>query len=241
MDFEKFKYQFHMTWHKRMKPFIESEECDKIYAQLKKDSKRGKMIAPESSKVFRCFKETPLDQVKVVLIGMSPYHTFKNSKPVADGLLMGCTSTGFIQPSLDQFYEALERELYNGLSMNYVKDPDLTYLAHQGVLLLNAALTVEKNKAGSHLALWQPFMKYLFEKVLFDKEIIVVFLGKDAAKLQRYMPQFTWTFTISHPASASYSFTEWDSEGVFRQINQILLDRSMDVIDWLNLGDNIPF
>jgi ribosomal 50S subunit-recycling heat shock protein len=65
MDWNKFSHQFDESWHNIIKPFIESEECDKIYAFLKKESARGKKIAPNSSDVFRCFKETKLSDLKV--------------------------------------------------------------------------------------------------------------------------------------------------------------------------------
>lgn len=233
MDFEKFKDQFHESWHDKMRPFIESEECDKIYGFLKKESKRGKKIAPLSSIVFRAFKETSLDDLKVVMVGMCPYHTLKNGVPVADGLLMGCSVTGSLQPSLDQFYGALERELYEGLNLEYEKTPDVTYLSKQGVLMLNAALTTEINKAGSHIAIWEPFTKYLFEQVLDTVNVPFIFLGKDAAKYQKYIPPFTWSFILSHPASASHKNTEWDTQGVFGKVNKILKDNNNYEIMWL--------
>ena len=113
MQWEKFKDLFHESWHLKMQPFIESEACDNIYKFLKAESKRGKNIAPLSSNVYRCFIETPLDELKVVMLGMAPYHTLKQGSPVADGLLMGCSTTGILQPSLAQFYGAIERENYN--------------------------------------------------------------------------------------------------------------------------------
>ena len=97
MNWDNFKNQFHESWHGKMRPFIESEECDKIYAYLKAESKRGKKVAPLSMHVWRCFKETSLDDLKVVMVGMCPYHTFKNDAPVADGLLMGCSITEQVQ------------------------------------------------------------------------------------------------------------------------------------------------
>lgn len=233
MDWNKFKDQFHESWHSKMKPFIESNECDEIYAYLKKESKRGKKIAPLSSDVFRAFKETSLDDLKVVMLGMCPYHTAKNGVPVADGLLMGCSVTGTLQPSLDQFYGALERELYNGLNLQYEKTPDVSYLSRQGVLMLNAALTTEINKAGSHLNLWEPFTKYFFEHVINTAGVPIIFLGKDAAKYAKYTPPFTWLFTLSHPASASYKNTDWDTEGVFGKVNKILKDNNNYEIMWL--------
>ena len=233
MNWELFKDKFHESWHVKMQPFIESKECDGIYDVLKKESKRGKKIAPLSSDVFRAFKETPYDDVKVVLMGMCPYHTIKGGEYVADGLLMGCSHTETLQPSLEQFYKALEKDVYDGLNLKYVKTPDVRYLAHQGVLMLNAALTTEINKAGSHIALWQPFTEYLFTEAIAVTQAPVVFLGRDAAKYTRFVAPFTWTFTLSHPASAAYSNTEWSSEGVFTNVNKILKDNNGWEIDWL--------
>lgn len=231
MQWEKFKDQFHESWHAKVRPFIESEQCDKIYEFLKKESKRGKKIAPLSSNVFRAFRETSLDNLKVVMMGMCPYHTSIGGEYVADGLLMGCSITGKLQPSLEQFYKAIERELYE--DVKHEKTPDVRYLANQGVLMLNAALTTEINKAGSHIALWEPFTRYLFENVLDTAGVPIIFLGKDAAKYERYVPPFTWSFTLSHPASASYKNTDWDTEGVFGKVNKILKDNNNYKIWWL--------
>lgn len=234
MNWEKFKDLFHESWHVKMRPFIESKECDDIYEFLKKESKRGKKIAPLSPNVFRCFRETSLDDLKVVMMGMCPYHTFLNDTPVADGLLMGCTVTGRLQPSLEKFYEGVENDVYDGLNLKYTKDPDVSYLARQGVLMVNAALTTEMNKAGSHIKLWEPFTKYLLEEVLSPTGVPYIFLGKDASVYQKYIPPFTWSFVLSHPASASYKQSEWDTEGVFTKVNKILKDNNNISIDWLH-------
>ena len=126
MNWNKFETFFHESWHSKMRFFIESEECDKIYEHLKKEAKRGKKIAPISSNVFRCFLETPLTKLKVVMVGMCPYHTERNGVPIADGLLMGCSTTGVLQPSLQNFYNGVEKELYNGLNLNANKSADVT-------------------------------------------------------------------------------------------------------------------
>jgi len=234
MNWELFKNQFHESWHVKMKPFIESEECDKIYAHLKERGRKGHKIAPLSSDTFRAFKETSLDDLKVLIMGMSPYHTFVNGIPVADGLLMGCSVTGRLQPSLENFYNAIEKDVYNGLDLHHVKTPDVSYLANQGVLMMNAALTVEMNKAGSHNKLWEPFIKYLLEDVLATTGVPYVFLGKDASVYEKYLPPFSWSFVISHPVSAAYKNTDWDSEGVFTKVNKILKDNNNLSINWLN-------
>jgi uracil-DNA glycosylase len=233
MEWKKFENLFHQSWWNKMKPFIESNECNEIYAFLKKESMRGKQIAPLSSNVYRCFKETPLDQVKFVMVGMSPYHTFKDNLPVADGLLMGCSTTGYLQPSLDNFYKALEKEFHRGLNLSYEKTPDVRYLANQGVLMLNAALTTEKNKAGSHIDIWEPFIKYLFEEVLNPLGVPFLFLGKDAAKYKKYTGIFSHTFVVSHPASAAYKGVDWDSEDVFTKIDTLIYENNGFSINWL--------
>lgn len=234
MQWEKFADHFDESWHAKMKPFIESDECDDIYKFLKKEAKRGKKIAPLSSNTFRAFRETKFNELSVVMVGMCPYHTFKNNEPVADGLLMGCSSTGYPQPSLDKFYDGLEVELYNGLNLKLKKNPDVSYLANQGVLMLNAALTVEMGKAGSHNAIWEPFMKYLLENVLNATGVPFIFLGKDAVKYERHLPPFTWSFALSHPAYASYKNTDWNTEGVFTKVNKILKENNNYKIDWLD-------
>jgi uracil DNA glycosylase len=73
----------------------------------------------------------------------------------------------------------------------------------------------------------------LLEEVLAVTGAPVIFLGKDAAKYQKYIAPFTWSFTLSHPASASYKQTDWDTEGVFTKINTILKENNNLSIDWL--------
>ena len=61
---------------------------------------------------------------------------------------------------------------------------------------------------------------------------------KEASKFKRYMAPLTWSFEISHPASAAYKNTDWDSEGVFTKVNRILIDNKKSPINWL---DDVPF
>jgi uracil DNA glycosylase len=172
------------------------------------------------------------------MVGMCPYHTFSNGEPVADGLLMGCSVTGRLQPSLEKFYDGVEKELYDGLSLKHVKNPDVQYLANQGVLMYNAALTTEMNKAGSHIALWEPFTKYVLEEIVTPTGVPVIFLGKDASKYEKYTNPFSWNFVLTHPASAAYKQSDWNTEGVFTKVNKVLKDNNNFHIEWL---DKVPF
>jgi uracil-DNA glycosylase len=173
------------------------------------------------------------------MMGMAPYHTLKNGSPVADGLLMGCSTTGILQPSLEQFYGAIEREMYDGLCAYCDKtNPDVSYLARQGVLMFNASLTTEINKAGSHMHIWEPFTKYVIEEILNPAQVPFIFLGKDASQYAKYANPFSWSFTTTHPASASYRNTEWESGEVFKMVNKVLKDNNNYQIEWL---DGAPF
>jgi len=235
------------SWADRIQPFFLSGGFDEIYERLKKDSARGKWIAPLSSNVFRCFKETSINDVKCIVVGISPYHTFtgwtnrflpnadvtKESKiiPVADGLCLSCSVTGRLQPSLLQWYSACEKEL--NYEEESVRNPDLLFLAKQGILLLNAGLTCEEGKPCSHNIMWEGFMKYLFEEVLVTNGIPVILLGKEASKLKRYIMPFTWIFELSHPSSAAYNNTQWDSKGVFQSMNKIIKESNNNLISWI--------
>jgi uracil-DNA glycosylase len=227
LDWELFSPLFG-SWANRIKPFFIKSGFDPIYAQLKSDRLRGKTICPLSENVFKAFKETPFEEVRAILCGFSPYHSLYNRKPIASGLLMDCSITGKLQPSLIKWYEELSR-IY---STEVKQEPDLSYLARQGVLMLNAGLTTEALKPGSHNTLWEPFMKFLFEEVIVTTGIPVVFLGKESLRLEKYLTPFTWIFRLSHPASASYSNSEWSSEGMFKEVNRILKGSNNFEIKW---------
>lgn len=238
MIWDKFKDHFDESWEPVVRPFIESNDCDELYAYLKQRGRERRKIAPLPALTYRCFKETPLHKMKTVLMGMSPYHTMRGTSTiVADGLLMGCSVTERLQPSLEKFYDGIEKDMYNGLNLHYEKTPDVTYLAKQGVLMFNASLTTEINKPGSHLKVWESFTKHILEFGIGPSNVPVVFLGKEAAKFKRWLSPMQWSFIVSHPASAAYNHTDWDTEGVFTKVNRLLVEDKKHAIKWLKLSD----
>lgn len=240
MLWSKFQDQFHPSWENKIKPFIESSECDKIYAKLKEESRRGVLLAPLSNLTFRAFKETPLDECRAILIGLSPYHSFINGSSICDGLALSCGITGKMQPSLSVLLDLWERELYDGLALDRYKNPDLTYLAREEkILLINASLTVPKDKAGAHCSLWEPFMEYLLSEVVGYTGIPVVYLGKEAAKLDRYVTPFTHTFPLTHPSYFARISQEMPSEGAFKKVSQIIKQNNGVEVQWLQKIENV--
>jgi len=232
LNWESFKEKLG-SWDRKFYPFYLSGGFDPIYKQLKLFSSIGKVICPESKNVFRTFSECPLDELKCIFVGLSPYHSLVNGQTIADGIALSCSVTNYPQPSLDQWYNAQEFELYNGICVPCIKNPDLKFLANQGVLLLNAGLTCEANVANSHGKLWEPFMQFLFEEAIPNVNVPIVFLGQQAAKLEKYISPFTDVFRLSHPASASYRSEVWNSEGVFKKLNTVFKERNNETIQWI--------
>lgn len=240
VDWSKVAHKFHPSWEGKLRPFIESEKYREIRDQIRAQTERGKKIVPVHTQTFRCFLETPLDEMKVCMLGLAPYHTLKDGKILADGILMSSSNVDHLPPSLVHFYNGMEKELYPDSETGILRRADLSYLCHQGILMFNASLTTEILKAGSHMKLWEPFTKYIFEEVLSTAGVPVVYFGEKAAKFSRYYNSLQWQFEVSHPASAAYgpSGTEWDSEGVFTKVNRVLKDYNNYQITWAEL---LPF
>ena len=239
MIWDNFKSHFHESWHSKIRPFIESEACDKIYAKLKEDGRRGVKIAPNSNLTFRAFQETPLNECRAIIMGLCPYHTFINGSPVADGLSLSCGITNKMQPSLTVFLDAIEDDVYKGLALDREKRADLTYLAKdEKILLINAGLTTSKDKAGNMVDLWEPFMRYILEEVVGYTGIPIIFLGKEAGKLEKYVTPFTHIFHLTHPSFFARLNQPMDHKNVFSTVSEIVRQNNGFIINWLPKIEN---
>lgn len=222
MNLKLFEGKIEKEWLDKLAPFLQSEKFDDIMVSLKKEAALGKTICPESKFLFRAFKECKYDDLKTVIVLQDPYY----QKGVGDGIPMSCSNTNKLQPSLQMWYKEIERTIYNGKMLTpHAYDPDLTYLANQGVLLLNAALTVEEKIPRSHTTIWKPFMEYLFRDILsvYNSGLPIVFLGATAAALETYVAPFLhYTKTVEHPAAASYQKREWNSDDMFNWVNHFI-------------------
>lgn len=225
MDYEKFKMLLG-DWGEKLRPFIESKECDILYAKLKEEVKKGKIICPLGNEVYRTFLETPISELKVVFMLLDPYPRVINGIRTADGIAMSCSHTKNLQPSLELFYDGIIDDLYKK-DKEFVPEKlnDLKYLCNQGVMMLNTALTVEKDITGSHTKIWRPFMKFLFEEVFnkMGRRLIFVLCGKESEKMEGFIdPLQHIILKREHPAFAARQERKWKHEKVFSQINWIL-------------------
>lgn len=234
LDWNKFAPLFG-TWAPKIKPFFDNCGFDPIYSFLRGQAQAGKQIAPASMHTYRAFKETPLDELLCVIVCQDPYFKFVNGSPVASGVAMDCSITARPQPTLQHFYDGIETELFDGLNLNYINTYDLSYLTSQGVLLLNAALTVEKDKPGSHVTIWQPFTTFLLKEVIGPTGVPILFLGKEAAKLAPLVEKTNHVYKLSHPASAAYTGNKWDTKGTFTQMSRDIYKNNKESILWLHV------
>lgn len=231
LDFESFKPKFG-PWADKFKPFIESKGMWDIMQKIKTDSMR-EVIVPKSSDTFRAFATTQPHEIKVIFVLMDPYpRKYRTGGFQATGIAMDCSNTpdGRLQPSLEFFYDAMERELEKKVDRN----KSLLYLHEQGVMMYNSDLTCKLNKTESHSGYWEPFQKYFLEEIMYGTTgIIYVLCGKASQKLKRYInPLGNYIFELSHPSSAQYGSGVWDSKGIFLKINRILKENNNLQVFW---------
>ena len=183
-------------------------------------------IYPAYKYIFNALNLTAYQDVKVVILGQDPYH----GPNQAHGLSFSVKEGNKLPPSLKNIF----KELTNDLSINHPSSGDLTAWANQGVLLLNAVLTVESGKANSHKNKgWENFTDTIISK-LNDKEHPIVYILWGAAAQQKIkLIDTTKHFIIKsvHPSPLS-SYRGFFGSKPFSKTNQILHDLNLPEINW---------
>lgn len=208
-----------------------SEEFDKPYMKelgnfLRAEKAAGKEIYPPGPLIFNALNSTPLDQVKVVIIGQDPYH----GPGQAHGLCFSVQPGVPTPPSLVNIYKELKRDL----NLDIPEHGYLQSWAEQGVLLLNTSLTVERANAGSHAKQgWQFFTDRVIE-VVSERQDKLVFLlwGSHAQSKQRLIDATKHLALRSpHPSPLS-AHRGFIGNGHFSRCNQFLTQNGQQPIDW---------
>jgi len=232
LNYDEFAGMFGGFWAERFRPFIESKEMYDIYRRLKTDSQKEKIV-PKSDDVFRAFACTDPNRIRSIWYMMDPYpKRYRNKAYQATGIAMDCKNSpdGKLQPSLEKFYEGMEKDLGKLVD----RSPDLEYLLEQGIMLTNTDLTCKLNKTGSHRKVWEPFQKFFLEEIMGGYSgIIYVLAGKESHRMEKYiMPVGNYIFKIDHPVTASYSNTDWNCDHIFTKINKLLKENHNEKIYW---------
>jgi uracil-DNA glycosylase len=205
-------------------------EFDKPYFELLTDfvrhAYRTTQCFPPAGQIFRAFDLCPFDKVRVVIIGQDPYHDVNQ----AHGLCFSVQEGVKIPPSLENIYKELNRDLGKPIPSS----GNLTHWAEQGVLLLNATLTVEAHKAGSHQGKgWEELTDAAIMALNEKREKIVFMLwGSYAQRKGQYIDRRQHlVLTAVHPSPLS-AYRGFIGCGHFSQANNYLLQHGRTPINW---------
>lgn len=220
------RIQLEDSWKKRLLNEFEKDYMVKLRAFLLNEKKSGKIIYPHGSEYFNAFNLTPFNKVKVVIIGQDPYH----GPNQAHGLCFSVRPKVRFPPSLQNIFKEIQAEL--GLPIP--EHGCLTHWAEQGVLLLNAVLTVEQSKAAAHQGKgWETFTDAAITKINEEKEHVVFMLwGSYAQKKGSFIDTEKHLVLKSpHPSPLS-AHRGFFGNGHFKQCNDYLIAQGIAPIDW---------
>jgi uracil-DNA glycosylase len=217
--------QLEESWNVVLGNEFEKEYMKKLKSFLLKEKQEGKIVYPPGSLIFNAFNHTPFDDVRVVIIGQDPYH----GPNQAHGLSFSVQKGIPIPPSLRNIYKELASDIPG---FKLPGHGDLTKWADQGVLMLNASLTVRANEAGSHQKIgWETFTNQAI-KALADQRKGIVFLlwGKFAQSKAAFIdPTKHFILNAPHPSPLAQGFIGCKH---FSQTNAILERNGSKGIDW---------
>lgn len=212
-------------WKEWLQPEFESGYFNAIRAYLYEAKANGKVIYPKGPDIFKAFDLTPPDELKVVILGQDPYH----NPGEAMGLSFSVPAETRIPPSLKNIY----KELYNDLDIKPPHHGDLTAWAHQGVFLLNAFLTVEKNQPASHRDIgWQQFTDAVIYKISDRKENVVFILWGNFARSKKSLIDTHKHLIIEAAHPSPLARTGFAGHKPFSQTNNYLSAHHIKPIDW---------
>ncbi|MBS1777174.1 MAG: uracil-DNA glycosylase [Bacteroidetes bacterium] len=193
---------------------------------LKAEKQNGKAIYPKGQDIFKAFSLTPFDEVKVVILGQDPYHGLNQAHGLAFSVQKGVT----VPPSLANIY----KEMLADIGCSIPPHGNLEKWARQGVLLLNASLTVEAGKPMSHSSIgWHEFTNGVIQ-LISDRRPHVVFIlwGAFARSKQNLIDSSKHLIlTAAHPSPLSAHNGFWGCRH-FSKANEWLLENGLNSIDW---------
>ncbi len=213
------------SWKEALANEFDQPYFQKLTAFLKSEKTNGKVIYPPGSLIFNAFNCTPFKEVKVVILGQDPYH----NPGEAMGLSFSVPKGVRVPPSLKNIY----KELYSDLKISPPQHGDLSQWSAQGVFLLNAMLTVEHKKAGSHQKSgWQEFTAAVIKKLSDEREGLVFMLWGNFAKSKGELIDKTKHLVLeaAHPSPLARG-AYFDSKH-FSKANEYFKKNGQKPIDW---------
>ncbi len=221
------KVQLDASWKYALSDFLLGEKMDALKAFLLEEKQANKVIYPPSGLIFNALNTTPLEQVKVVILGQDPYH----GPNQAHGLSFSVQRGVALPPSLRNIFH----ELHTDLGLDIPKHGDLTRWAEQGVLLLHSVLTVEAAQPTSHQKRgWEEFTDHVIDVLNEQREHIVFILWGAYAqrKGQRIDPNKHLILKAAHPSPLAANRGGFFGCKVFSKTNNYLKQHGIEPIDW---------
>lgn len=218
--------QLHPSWQAVIGDELHKPYMEALRDFLKQEKAAGKIIYPPGPLIFNAFNHTPFEKVKVVIIGQDPYH----GPDQAHGLSFSVPKGVDLPPSLQNIFKEIAADLNIKMSRN----GDLTTWAEQGVLLLNATLTVEQAKAGAHQNKgWEQFTDAAIAALNQHREhLVFVLWGSYAQKKGNVIDAKRHLVLKSvHPSPLS-AHRGFFGNHQFSTINQYLIDHQQTPINW---------
>jgi len=192
---------------------------------LHNEKAEGKVIFPPGSRIFRAFDLTPVDKVKVVILGQDPYHGYGQAMGLSFSVPAGVAAP----PSLKNIFKEIETDL--GIRMS--GSPDLEPWARQGVLLLNSVLTVRSGEPTSHSAIgWQEFTDAVIKYISDHCEGVVFLLWGNFARSKRELIDTSRHHVLEAAHPSPLARGAFFGCRHFSKTNQILLSEGKTAIDW---------
>jgi len=218
--------KIHPSWHEQLAP-----EFDKPYfktlMEFVKEEYAENTCYPKGSEIFSAFDHCPFDQVKVVILGQDPYH----GPGQANGLCFSVRDGIAVPPSLQNIY----KEITNDVNIKTPESGNLERWAKQGVLLLNATLTVRAHQAGSHQRKgWEQFTDAVVSTLSRKRENIIFLLWGGYAKKKgaKVDAEKHKVLVSGHPSPLSANRGYWFGNTHFSQTNDYLKSIGKTPIAW---------
>lgn len=212
-------------WDEKLKVVWESPGFKNFYKRIMHEYEI-KEIYPPKDYIFNALKLTSYENTKVVIVGQDPYH----GKGEAHGLSFSVQKGVRVPPSLQNIY----KELNDDLKIPPKDNGDLTEWAKQGVLLLNAVLTVEKDKAASHRNLgWEPMTDYIIKLLnLKNKPVVFILWGNFAKEKAKLITNHQHYIIMSPHPSPFSAYSGFFGSKPFSKTNKFLIKNGLVPIDW---------
>lgn len=213
------------SWKKALEEEFEKPYFESLVRFLHQEKASGKKVFPPGSQIFRAFELTPVDKVKVVILGQDPYHGPGQAHGLSFSVPLGVPAP----PSLKNIFKEIESDL--GVSMSGC--PNLEKWARQGVLLLNAVLTVRCGEAASHSRIgWQEFTDAVIKYISDNCEGVVFMLWGNFARTKTALIDSSRHYVLEAAHPSPLARGAFFGCRHFSRANAALTSSGRTPIDW---------